>query len=294
MPLVFVVVFLRASIVRARGALDGGGDDVAALGHLARYFSSVRHVPTHVAAAPAYVCATCAVYSLAVAFPLDGNAWSAFPTITGGVAMALISAAMGALAGLGGDPAGGVRLYVAGAGATLLWFVPPRFWASRFASASRPDPVRRISHPSSPPSLSPSRAACSSARASADSRDSPRTWYSPPSRSAPRPVSRCAWRNDWASTPRWSRRGARSRERRDSPRGERPWTRSACGEPRREASRRGCRVTPRGPRRCRGGEDEAAAVSGVAFAASGVFAVVLLEAPAFRAALLAVAGAPPA
>ena len=60
-----------------------------------------------------------------VAFPLDGNAWARFPTITGGVAMALISAAMGALAGLGGDPAGGVRLYVAGAGATLLWFVPP-------------------------------------------------------------------------------------------------------------------------------------------------------------------------
>ena len=96
----------------------------AALGHLARYFSSV-HVPTHVAAAPAYVCATCAVYSLCRRVPPRWQRVGAFPTITGGVAMALISAAMGALAGLGGDPAGGVRLYVAGAGATLLWFVPP-------------------------------------------------------------------------------------------------------------------------------------------------------------------------
>ena len=49
----------------------------AALGHLARYFSSV-HVPTHVAAAPAYVCATCAVYSLCRRVPLDGNAWARF------------------------------------------------------------------------------------------------------------------------------------------------------------------------------------------------------------------------
>jgi putative effector of murein hydrolase len=39
------------------------------------------------------------------------------------------------------------------------------------------------------------------------------------------------------------------------------------------------------------GEDAAAAVSGVVFALSGVFGVLLLEIPRFRAALLAVAGA---
>ena len=47
-----------------------------------------------------------------------------FPTITGGVAMALVSAGVGAATGAGAI--GGIREYCDGAGRVLLYFVPPR------------------------------------------------------------------------------------------------------------------------------------------------------------------------
>lgn len=266
----------------------------AALGLLARYFSSV-HVPTHVAAAPAYVCATCAVYSLCRRVPPRWQRVGAFPTITGGVAMALISAAMGALAGLGGDPAGGVRLYVAGAGATLLWFVPPavlglafRVHARRRDVASNFAPVFAavaLAVPGGmflgacvgrlagldpdlvlatiPKCTTTGLAVCMAERLGVD----------PSLVAAGCALSGTAGLAAGRATMDALRvRGATARG-------------VATGVSSHAAGTAALAA---------GGEDEAAAVSGVAFAVSGVFAVVLLEAPAFRAALLAVAGAPPA
>ena len=76
----------------------------------------------HVALAPAWLCATFAVYLIAKRIPAKLQRVGFFPTLTGGVAMSLIASAAGFLSG--GTCADGLRLYMAGAGSFLLWFVP--------------------------------------------------------------------------------------------------------------------------------------------------------------------------
>jgi putative effector of murein hydrolase len=266
----------------------------AALGHLARSSSSV-HLPTHVAAAPAYLCATCAVYSLCRRVPPRWQRLGAFPTITGGVAMALISAAMGALVGLGGDAAGGVRLYVAGAGATLLWFVPPavlglafRVHARRRDLASNFAPVFAAVALAVPggmflgacvgrlAGLAPELILATVPKCTTTGLAvfmAEQLGVDPSLVAAGCALSGTAGLAAGRATMDALRvRGATARG-------------VATGVSSHAAGTAALAA---------GGEDEAAAVSGVAFAISGVFAVLLLEAPAFRAALLAVAGATPA
>jgi putative effector of murein hydrolase/putative effector of murein hydrolase LrgA (UPF0299 family) len=76
----------------------------------------------HVALAPAWLCATFAVYLIAKRIPAKLQRVGFFPTLTGGVAMSLIASAAGVLSG--GTCADGLRLYMTGAGSFLLWFVP--------------------------------------------------------------------------------------------------------------------------------------------------------------------------
>lgn len=266
----------------------------AALGHLARSSSSA-HLPTHVAAAPAYLCATCAVYSLCRRVPPRWQRLGAFPTITGGVAMALISAAMGALVGLGGDAAGGVRLYVAGAGETLLWFVPPavlglafRVHARRRDLASNFAPVFAAVALAVPGGMF--LGACVGRLAGL----APELILAT--------IPKCTttglavfMAEQLGVDPSLVAAGcalsgtaglAAGRAMMDALRVRGATARGVATGVSSHAAGTAALAA--------GGEDEAAAVSGVAFAISGVFAVVLLEAPAFRAALLAVAGATPA
>ena len=266
----------------------------AALGHLARSSSSV-HLPTHVAAAPAYLCATCAVYSLCRRVPPRWQRLGAFPTITGGVAMALISAAMGALVGLGGDAAGGVRLYVAGAGATLLWFVPPavlglafRVHARRRDLASNFAPVFAAVALAVPGGMFLGACVGRLAGLAPDlilatipkcTTTGLAVFMAEQLGVDPSLVAAGCALSGTAGL-------AAGRAMMDALRVRGATARGVATGVSSHAAGTAALAA--------GGEDEAAAVSGVAFAISGVFAVVLLEAPAFRAALLAVAGATPA
>jgi len=76
----------------------------------------------HVAFAPAWLCATFAVYLIAKRIPAKLQRVGFFPTLTGGVAMSVLASAAGVLSG--GTCADGLRLYMTGAGSFLLWFVP--------------------------------------------------------------------------------------------------------------------------------------------------------------------------
>ena len=265
----------------------------AALGHLARSSSSV-HLPTHVAAAPAYLCATCAVYSLCRRVPPRWQRLGAFPTITGGVAMALISAAMGALVGLGGDAAGGVRLYVAGAGATLLWFVPPavlglafRVHARRRDLASNFAPVFAAVALAVPGGMFLGACVGRLAGLAPDlilatipkcTTTGLAVFMAEQLGVDPSLVAAGCALSGTAGL-------AAGRAMMDALRVRGATARGVATGVSSHAAGTAALAA--------GGEDEAAAVSGVAFAISGVFAVILLEAPAFRAALLAVAGASP-
>ena len=79
-------------------------------------------LPNHVALAPAWLCATFAVYLLAKRVPAKLQRVGLFPTLTGGVAMSVLASVAGVLSG--GTCADGLRLYMTGAGSFLLWFVP--------------------------------------------------------------------------------------------------------------------------------------------------------------------------
>ena len=76
-----------------------------------------------VTAAPAYIAATAGVYVLMRKIPQRVQKLGFFPTVTGGVAMAAIAAAVGTATGVG--PSTGITQYVQGAGAFYLYFVPP-------------------------------------------------------------------------------------------------------------------------------------------------------------------------
>ena len=101
----------------------------AAFGILGAMAVERSSVAASVAATPAYLCITVAVYLLSRRVPPRLQRLGLFPTITAGVAMALITAAAGAagvvLPGAGEPWAAGIRLYMKGAGAVLLYFVPP-------------------------------------------------------------------------------------------------------------------------------------------------------------------------
>ena len=117
----------------------GGAAILAPLGVAATTHASV---PAAIAAAPSYLCVTFAVYLLCRRIPAKLQRLGLFPTITAGVAMAFVAA----LAGVAGivatssasasaavpvsapavEPwAAGIQLYMKGAGAALLYFVPP-------------------------------------------------------------------------------------------------------------------------------------------------------------------------
>jgi putative effector of murein hydrolase len=96
------------------------------------------YVAAAVAATPAYLCVTFAIYLLCRRIPARLQRLGLFPTVTAGVAMACIAATAGA-AGVVAPPvassgaalalaapwAAGIQLYMGGAGAVLLYFVPP-------------------------------------------------------------------------------------------------------------------------------------------------------------------------
>jgi putative effector of murein hydrolase/putative effector of murein hydrolase LrgA (UPF0299 family) len=82
-----------------------------------------RDVSFSVAFAPSYLAATVATYLASTRVPARLQRVGLFPTITGGVAMALVSAGVGAATGAGAI--GGIREYCDGAGRVLLYFVPP-------------------------------------------------------------------------------------------------------------------------------------------------------------------------
>ena len=82
-----------------------------------------RDVSFSVAFAPSYLAATVATYLASTRVPARLQRVGLFPTITGGIAMALVSAGVGAATGAGAI--GGIREYCDGAGRVLLYFVPP-------------------------------------------------------------------------------------------------------------------------------------------------------------------------
>mmetsp|Transcript_20791 Transcript_20791/g.70787 ORF Transcript_20791/g.70787 Transcript_20791/m.70787 type:complete len:470 (+) Transcript_20791:58-1467(+) len=84
---------------------------------------------THVAAAPSALLATLAAYEAARLVPVRLQRLGLFPTVTVGAAAAVGAAAVGA-AGIGWRE--GVRVYLAGAGDVLLWFVTPAVVALAF------------------------------------------------------------------------------------------------------------------------------------------------------------------
>ena len=241
-------------------------------------------------AAPAYICATATTYLLARRVPAGAQKMGLFPTVTGGVAMACLASAVGWLTGAGAEA--GIRDYLAGAGAFYLYFVPPAVLGLAFRVRQQRKTLRENA---APLALAVSVAVPGGLLLAAAL-----------GRACGLPADVVL-----ASLPKCTTTGLAVH-----------MAAALGGNPSLAAA--GCALsatiglsagralmdamnirgaTARGAATgvsshaagtaalAAAGEDAAAAVSGVVFALSGVFGVLLLEIPRFRAALLAVAGA---
>jgi putative effector of murein hydrolase LrgA (UPF0299 family) len=90
---------------------------ISAIGSAVAGMFTKSGLPNHVALAPAWLCATFAVYLLAKRVPAKLQRVGLFPTLTGGVAMSVLASVAGVLSG--GTCADGLRLYMTG-----CWFLP--------------------------------------------------------------------------------------------------------------------------------------------------------------------------
>lgn len=244
----------------------------------------------HQTAAPAYVCATAATYLLVRRVPAQAQRLGLAPTVTGGVAMACVASAVGWLTGAGAEA--GIRDYLAGAGAFYLYFVPPAVLGLAFRVRAQAETLRKNATPLAlavavavpgglllgaalgravglPPdvvlaSLPKCTTTGLAVHMAAALGGNPSLAAAGCALSAT--IGLSAGR---ALMDAMNIRGATARG-------------AATGVSSHAAGTAALTAA---------GEDAAAAVSGVVFALSGVFGVLLLEIPRFRAALLAVAGA---
>lgn len=92
-------------------------------------------------AAPAYICTTACVYILMSKIPQKLQKLGFFPTVTGGVAMAIIAGLVGTAMGVGAEQ--GIRQYLQGAGAFFLYFVPPAVLGLAFRVKSEIETLRK-------------------------------------------------------------------------------------------------------------------------------------------------------
>ena len=244
----------------------------------------------HHTAAPAYVCATAATYLLARRVPNQAQRLGLAPTVTGGVAMACVASLVGWLTGVGAEA--GIQDYLAGAGALYLYFVPPAVLGLAFRVRAQAETLRKNAKPLAlavavavpgglllgaalgravglPPdvvlaSLPKCTTTGLAVHMAAALGGNPSLAAAGCALSAT--IGLSAGR---ALMDAMNIRGATARG-------------AATGVSSHAAGTAALAAA---------GEDAAAAVSGVVFALSGVFGVLLLEIPRFRAALLAVAGA---
>ena len=244
----------------------------------------------HTTAAPAYICATATTYLLARRVPAGAQRLGLFPTVTGGVAMACLASAVGCLTGVGAEA--GIRDYLAGAGAVFLYFVPPAVLGLAFRVRAQAETLRKNA---TPLALAvavavPGGLLLAAALGNACGLPADVVLASLPKCTttglavhmagalgvdASLAAAGCALSGTIGLSA--------GRALMDAMRIRGAIARGAATGASSHAAGTAALAAA--------GEDAAAAVAGVVFALSGVFGVLLLEVPRFRAALLAVAGA---